>query len=463
MIKSKGEIIYISSNQEDDRFEEKIRQNILSVTNLPIISVTQKPINFGKNIAVGSVGVSGFNMFRQILIGLKASDADYVIACESDCLYPPDYFEFVPPDLRTVYRSDKTFILPYKSGCFYGKPKGTSLCQIIGREYYIEILEALFQGAPTWSVEERSFPKERIGQYDIVKKSEIKYFSHPNPIISFKTGKGMRHVSNGQGENVCELRYWGTTESVRKRYTTLETSGRPMKNLLIYTNEEHKFTEELSTLVKIQIDNSLYFWKPKDIILVTNFPYDYKGIKSMVIPDILSVGRGFSNKTPVISYLLRNNLIPYETIWYHDFDAYQDRPLNVETELGFTNYGYQRHINFGSFFFKPTTKVKLTFELINSEMLRTKNTDEKTLNDLISTKRVTDFDLMGIEYNYGQKLHQVDKFKNVEPKVLHFHPNFIYHGSKEPNINIFMHGKNRLNRPLMSDRLISVFKRNGIE
>ena len=51
--KSKVAIIYYTSSREDPKFEKMVQDNILSVTDLPIISVSQKPIDFGKNICVG--------------------------------------------------------------------------------------------------------------------------------------------------------------------------------------------------------------------------------------------------------------------------------------------------------------------------------------------------------------------------------------------------------------------------
>jgi hypothetical protein len=218
----KGEIIYVSSNKEDWSVENRIIDNISKVTKLPILSVTQKPVKFGRNIDVGDVGVSGFNMFRQILIGLKNSNADYVISCEADSLYPPDYFEFIPENLEQAYRSKNIYIyhthdrfvgkkLFVSKSLFYPKPVGSTVGQIIGREYYMSILESLFEGAPEWSAEEISFPKERKGQADIFLNvsTDVKYFNHENPIVSLKTRRGMRNYSNTQGEAISELPYWG--------------------------------------------------------------------------------------------------------------------------------------------------------------------------------------------------------------------------------------------------------------
>ncbi|MCK9371413.1 hypothetical protein M0R04_15975 [Candidatus Dojkabacteria bacterium] len=47
-------IVYCSSNMEKEEFEGKIKENLVKVCgDLPIISVTQKPINLGTNICVG--------------------------------------------------------------------------------------------------------------------------------------------------------------------------------------------------------------------------------------------------------------------------------------------------------------------------------------------------------------------------------------------------------------------------
>jgi hypothetical protein len=51
-------ILYYTSNREDESFEKKIQENILKQTDLPIISVSQKPINFGKNILNYKSGIA---------------------------------------------------------------------------------------------------------------------------------------------------------------------------------------------------------------------------------------------------------------------------------------------------------------------------------------------------------------------------------------------------------------------
>lgn len=88
-------IVYYTGNTESSDFEDKIIENLIKQSgNIPIISVTQKPLNLGKNICVGNVGHSYFNAFRQILIGVKEVKTPYVIRAESDFIHSPSYFSF---------------------------------------------------------------------------------------------------------------------------------------------------------------------------------------------------------------------------------------------------------------------------------------------------------------------------------------------------------------------------------
>ena len=212
-------IIYYTSNKESPEFEEKIRDNILKVSGgLPIISISQKPIDFGKNICVGDVGASGFNMFRQVLIACKEAKTKYIISAEADCLYPPEYFQFTPEREDICYRNSNTYLLGLRRDYFYKKNEGGTWAQVIGREFYIKRLEYLFEGAPEWSVDEKNFPKERKKGEDVFEKKVLAKFETKNPCISIKSGKGMRHYSNSERVPIHVLPYWGDGKEFRKTY-----------------------------------------------------------------------------------------------------------------------------------------------------------------------------------------------------------------------------------------------------
>ncbi len=210
-------ILYYTSNKEDPKFERKIQENLLEVCgDLPIISISQKPIDLGTNICVGDVGASGFNCFRQILIACEEAKTKFVISAEADCLYPPDYFTFIPPRDDVCYRNSNLYVMPDRRDYFFYKEEGATHAQIVGREFYIKRLKELFEGAPQWSTEEKNFPKERHHKEDIF--NEIEYYKTENPVIQIKTHRGMRYYTHSDRTPIYELSYWGEGKKLRKQY-----------------------------------------------------------------------------------------------------------------------------------------------------------------------------------------------------------------------------------------------------
>lgn len=94
-------IIYYTDNRVEEPINTIVQQELLKV-GLPIISVSLKPLAFGKNIVIDEEpGV--LTMYRQIYAGLQASTADVVFLCEHDVLYHPSHFDFTPPQQDVFY------------------------------------------------------------------------------------------------------------------------------------------------------------------------------------------------------------------------------------------------------------------------------------------------------------------------------------------------------------------------
>lgn len=211
-------IVYLSSNTETSAFERKTQEMLLkNCGNLPIVAVTQKPVDLGPNctnIVVGNVGASGYNFCRQMQIGVAAAKTKFVIAVESDCIYPPEYFEFRPPVVDAVYRNSNIYVLKHKQPLF--KKRSSTFAQIAGRDFLLGRLNYIFADPklPQWNLEMFSFPKE-IGLKFL---EGYEYFTTKIPCVSFKTGNGMRLHTVTKDEPVYELPYWGTVEHLRKEY-----------------------------------------------------------------------------------------------------------------------------------------------------------------------------------------------------------------------------------------------------
>lgn len=208
-------IIYYTSNREDEYFETKIRKRLLeTIGDLPIISVSQKPINFGTNICVGDVGHSYLNEFRQILIGCEKATTEYVVMTEADCLYPEKgYFDFVPTSLNTIYSYDNVWILWKKKGKdFYYKKECTHASLIYGREFLIQIIKESLKSLPIWSRTKIKFE---------FYKPEYKWesFHGDNPIINIKTGNGMNYGTRLMKdiEPKESFDYWGSAFELKRK------------------------------------------------------------------------------------------------------------------------------------------------------------------------------------------------------------------------------------------------------
>lgn len=215
----KGAIIYISSNKEKPEFEAKIIKDMLSKKgDLTVFSVTQKHMDWQgidslRHIEIGDKGASGFNFCRQLQMVVEMAKVDYVISCEADCLYSPDYFKFVPPNLDTVYRNTNNYVLTYGQDTFYTKDSQTAF-QVAGRDFLLRRLNFLLNNQPKWSTEMKNFPKE-IGLPFLM---GWETFKTKYGCFQIKTAEAMRKQTHHGKEPFTELPYWGTAKQIREKY-----------------------------------------------------------------------------------------------------------------------------------------------------------------------------------------------------------------------------------------------------
>lgn len=210
----RGAVIYISSNRESPEFEGKIIEDMFfKKGDLPIYSVTQNLAMIGTNKVIGDVGTSGFNFCRQLQHVVEMAKVDYVISCEADCLYSPDYFTFVPPRLDAVYRNTNNYVLGYKKDYFSVKKSQTAF-QVAGRDFLLDRLNLLLEGQPDWNTDMKNFPKE-IG-LPFLEGWET--FTTEYPCLTIKTGGGMRKHTASGSTKIYKLPYWGTVKELREKF-----------------------------------------------------------------------------------------------------------------------------------------------------------------------------------------------------------------------------------------------------
>lgn len=209
-------VLYYSANVEDESFEQKIRDNILKQCGgLPIVSVTQKPVDFGKNICVGAHRACYFNESRQIQMGLREAKTEYVLVAEADCLYPPEYFQFEPKELGHCYRYDNVWVVyaskENRRRRFHFKGFSDS-SQMVDGAIWRSLLDARLDSKQDWLEDGQDLPLFRVGRTNPV------HTWTGVPVVTFKTGNNINAytTTDRRRSPVRELPYWGTVSDLRK-------------------------------------------------------------------------------------------------------------------------------------------------------------------------------------------------------------------------------------------------------
>lgn len=227
-----------------------------------------------------------------------------------------------------------------------------------------------------------------------------------------------------------------------------------MKNLLIHINPSKQFSPEYETLTKIQIDNSLALgWKEVDILLTTNFEYEYQGVKSIIINDYEYFDQNRSTKIQAINQLFKDGVIEDDLYWFHDHDAFQMEPIEVvlNKDAGFTDHGaWSKTWNAGSFFFKKSARGIFLWIW---EYMNKRHTNEQDALTFMWQNNINDindrYELMSPAYNIGiYRIEENLRLAGETPKVAHFHPH------KRRHLELF--------REMLPERLMKIFNEYGI-
>lgn len=238
-----------------------------------------------------------------------------------------------------------------------------------------------------------------------------------------------------------------------------------MKNILTYISPDKHFNDEHKMAARIQIDNSIGLgWKKEDILLITNFEYEYNGVKSIVVGDEIYCRFHWpATKINAILQLFKMGLINDGLHWYHDFDCFQlaqftdiERDLG-NADMGLTNYGRMPRLCSASMFFKKSAGDII--ERIKNENERTKKGEEEAIMDLINDSpdlqdRVRKLNITYAfhKFNLWHCYNRADK----PIKAAHFH-------LTPDKYDFFVKGNNPMEVPLISKRLIKIFNDHGFK
>lgn len=222
-------VIYYTANKNSDYFTRNTQKQLLKVKgDIPLISVSQKPIDFGENICVGDIGYTSLNIYRQALIGAKAAKTKYIAMAEDDVFYSPDHFIHVPTtrnfwynmNVQTIYTWNKEKTSIYKNR----RVLHSMLCE---KELFIDAMEERFSKFPDdivdkpddWTEPGKSYYEKCLG---VTRYHSIEFTSSiPNVVVCADYHLGFKKWGYNKklGEKrEKELPYWKDVEGIYKLY-----------------------------------------------------------------------------------------------------------------------------------------------------------------------------------------------------------------------------------------------------
>lgn len=221
-------VIYYTANTIDDYFMAQMQYYLtVAIGDLPLISVSQKPLNFGQNVHV-EFRPSHLNIYRQALIGALKANTKYIALAEDDVLYSPDHFKHRSDDGFFAYNMSAWNIYTWTSPpMFSHKANGRKNLNglICERELFIEAMQERFH---CWPDDDKVNPGlwAEPGKYErqlgvAVRETEVFYTNPPNVVFSHKRELSFKNLGERKrlGEfRALELPYWGTAEHIMEMY-----------------------------------------------------------------------------------------------------------------------------------------------------------------------------------------------------------------------------------------------------
>lgn len=141
-------ILFLTANQVPEKWAAFQKEKLLgAAAGKPIITISQKPLDWGQNLLQDKpVGIS--NIYYQMLRGARLAKTKYIGIAEDDCLYPPDHFDYHPPDDAFAYNKNRFNVFTWGRSMYHHKTRIANCTLVANRELVIGALEERYTRFP---------------------------------------------------------------------------------------------------------------------------------------------------------------------------------------------------------------------------------------------------------------------------------------------------------------------------
>jgi hypothetical protein len=222
-------IIFYTANKLPELFAKKVQGQLMSaIGDIPLISVSFEPMDFGQNICVGDIGRHHLNIYRQALKGVTEAKTKFIALAEDDVLYHPTHFKRRPTPGKFAYNMNVWSIYTWENPQVFSYKNRRNLSGLIcERKLFIEAMEERFARWPddsrtpirNWaepgkSVYEKNLGvKQRLSEEFYSEEANVA-FSHPTALsfLNLGTRKKLGNIK------ATAIPFWGSAEEIAKLY-----------------------------------------------------------------------------------------------------------------------------------------------------------------------------------------------------------------------------------------------------
>jgi len=219
-------------DKTNPRFAQAVRDQILiAAGDYPIITVSHEPLDFGRNLIVENPVRGHLQIYRNILLGARAAETDFVGLIEDDAFVPPSHFRTHRPPLhKFAYDFNKWGINTWSKPPVFGYRSRAVINSLIApRQLLVDALEERFALYPDHAAMVKKFGEDNplkfwgdLGRYEKhlgVTVREWEPFAAPDPSVVFSHEEAFGYLSQGTRKSVGEghrkeLPYWGSASGM---------------------------------------------------------------------------------------------------------------------------------------------------------------------------------------------------------------------------------------------------------
>ena len=219
-------IIYLTASKIPEAFAEYQRKVLLeAIGDYPLISVSRKPLDFGKNI-VDDGEICASNVYKIMLQAAKEAETEFIAIAEDDSLYPKEHFTFFrPPADAFAYNQNRFSLFTWGIPTYSWRDRKANTTLIAPRKLLIEALEERFAKYPNGTPDKftgevgRNRLERALG---ITERKSVEVYSDIAVIqINHELGiddRAKRH-RKGLGQiKAYDIPHWGKAEELLKHF-----------------------------------------------------------------------------------------------------------------------------------------------------------------------------------------------------------------------------------------------------